>query len=75
MTTRPAKSWLSVASIALLLSGCSAATFKTRCPPLVSYSRDFQSRAADALAKAPAEVAELVADYSKMRDACRVISR
>lgn len=45
------------------------------CPPLVTYSHTFQKQAARELqgAKQSApHVAQLVIDYGKLRDACRV---
>ncbi|WP_206678359.1 hypothetical protein [Sphingomonas ursincola] len=49
----------------------------TVCPPVVEYSREFQARAADELDLLPegSALAEMLADYSVMRDqarSCRV---
>ncbi|MFC7333100.1 hypothetical protein [Rhodocista pekingensis] len=43
------------------------------CLPVVEYSRDFQARAADELDLLPegSAIAELLADYSVMRDQAR----
>lgn len=56
----------------MLLNGC--AEVISRCPPLTTYSREFQSRAADELDRLPPQspVATMVVDYGKLRDACRV---
>jgi hypothetical protein len=45
----------------------------TVCPPEVQYSREFQARAAEELALLPdgSAIAELLADYSVMRDQAR----
>ena len=60
-----------------LLSGCATVGSETfgmaACPPLVEYSREFQERAGDELALLPdgAAIAEMLADYSVMRDQAR----
>lgn len=43
------------------------------CPPAVEYSREFQARAADELDLLPEgpAIAEMLADYSVMRDQAR----
>ncbi|WP_210268946.1 hypothetical protein [Brucella intermedia] len=45
----------------------------TVCPPVVEYSREFQARAADELDLLPegSATAEMLADYSVMRDQAR----
>ncbi|KAB2787834.1 hypothetical protein F9K97_07560 [Brucella anthropi] len=45
----------------------------TVCPPVVEYSREFQARAADELDLLPerSAIAEMLADYSVMRDQAR----
>ncbi|GEQ99323.1 hypothetical protein JCM17844_29600 [Iodidimonas gelatinilytica] len=45
----------------------------TVCLPVVEYSRDFQARAADELHLLPegSAIAEMLADYSVMRDQAR----
>ena len=45
----------------------------TVCPPVVEYSREFQARAADELYLLPvgSALAEMLADYSVMRDQAR----
>lgn len=46
---------------------------RSACPPVVAYSREFQARAADELALLPenSAIAEMLADYSVMRDQAR----
>lgn len=43
------------------------------CPPVVAYSREFQARAAEELALLPegSAIAEMLADYSVMREQLR----
>lgn len=72
---------LTVLAIATsLLSGCatdgSDASGPGTCPTIVKYSRDFRTRAADELDLLPegSAIAEMLADYSVVRDqvrACR----
>lgn len=63
-----------------LLSGCatvgSNAVRPASCPPVVDYSREFQARAATELDLLPdrSAIAEIVADYSVMRDQARACS-
>lgn len=49
----------------------------TVCPPVVEYTRDFQARAADELNLLPegSAIAEMLADYSVVRDQARACSR
>lgn len=49
--------------------------YLTRCPPLVTYSKEQQQRALTELRKiaTDSEIARYVSDYSKLRDACRAI--
>lgn len=44
------------------------------CPPLVQYSSATQQKAADELEKLPknSAVAQMIVDYKKTRDACRI---
>lgn len=43
------------------------------CPPLTSYSAVQQRQAAAELRKIPrSQVAQMIVDYGKMRDACRL---
>ena len=59
------------------LTGCVKADFETRsmaaCPPVVEYSGEFQSRAAEELEILPdgSAVVEMMADYAVMRDQAR----
>ena len=73
---------LAVLVIAMIsLTGCATVASKPRvttvCPPVVEYSRAFQARAADELDLLPegSEIAEMLADYSVMRDQARVCQR
>jgi len=43
------------------------------CPPLVTYSKEFQQKAAQELPKAGENVQVLVNDYGNLRQACRVL--
>lgn len=60
-----------------LLTAFATATSEPRmatvCPPVVEYSREFQARAADELYLLPvgSALAEMLADYSVMRDQAR----
>lgn len=57
-----------------LVSGCatvgSDGSGSGACPPVVEYSQEFQARVGDELALLPegSAIAELLADYSVMRD-------
>lgn len=63
-----------------LQSACIRATsstiVRTMCPPLVSYSKTIQKKAAVELDSLPKDSALriLVNDYIKLRDACRRVS-
>ena len=66
-----------------LLSGCGTVRSEhgrlATCPPVVEYGREFQARAADELALLPdgSAIAEMLSDYSVMRDqapACSPLS-
>ena len=72
------KSPLVVLAIAAsLLTGCATARSDgAPCPPVVPYSRDFLTRAADELDSLPSgsAIEQMLADYQVMRDqvrACR----
>ena len=60
-----------------LLTGCATASSEPRiatvCPPVIEYSREFQARAADELDLLPegSAIAEMLSDYSVMRDQAR----
>lgn len=67
---------LAIATISL--TGCatvgSDGTGLKACPPVVAYDREFQARAAEELALLPegSAVAEMLSDYSVMREQARV---
>jgi hypothetical protein len=56
------------------LTGCATAGFEAggvaACPPVVEYSREFQTRAAEELERLPAgsAVVEMMSDYAVMRE-------
>ncbi|MDP3340453.1 MAG: hypothetical protein Q8S30_09000 [Frigidibacter sp.] len=56
------------------LTGCATAGFKANglaaCPPVVEYSRVFQTQAAEELARLPdgSAIVEMMGDYAVMRD-------
>lgn len=64
---------LSIASLPMLLAACGVATSKS-CPPLVTYSKQFQSQAADELDALPkgSRLATMIVHYGALRDGCRV---
>lgn len=59
------------------LTGCATESFEANgvaaCPPVAEYSREFQVRAAEELARLPDETAivEMMADYAIIRDQVR----
>jgi uncharacterized protein YceK len=61
-----------------LLSGCATGISERRiatgCPPVVEYSREFQSRAADELGVLPegSVIGKMLGDYAIMRDQARM---
>ncbi|WGG59346.1 hypothetical protein [Brucella intermedia] len=63
--------------VTISLTGCATVASDLRittiCPPVVEYSREFQARAADELDLLPegSALAEMLADYSVMRDQAR----
>lgn len=65
---------------AISLTGCATVASDPRvatvCPPVVEYSREFQARAADELDLLPegSAIAEMLADYSVMREQARACS-
>jgi hypothetical protein len=67
---------LSIAASTMLLTGC-ATVRSSGCPPLVTYPKQFQARAANAVKGLDAEEREtvgvLVKDYGQLRDGCRAI--
>ena len=69
---------LAVLAIATsLLTGCATVGSESgrlaACPPIVDYSREFQGRVAEELGMLPdgSAVAEMLSDYSVMRDQAR----
>lgn len=79
-----ARCWrLQLAALAIaasLVSGCATVGSEPRiatvCPPVVEYSREFQTRAAEELVFLPADsaIAEVLGDYAVMGEqvrACR----
>lgn len=63
------KIWTPVA-FSVVLAACQS----TGCPPLVKYSAAQQQRAAQELrklGKSPSQIAQMIVDYKKTRDACR----
>lgn len=64
-----------------LLTACATVGSKpgvtTVCPPVVEYSREFQARVADELDLLPegSAIAEMLSDYSVMRDQARACWR
>lgn len=59
------------------LSGCATVRSEGRavriCPPAVDYSREFQARAAEELARLPegSAIEEMLGDYAVMREQAR----
>lgn len=65
--------WIALIAVTSSLTACQ--TTSGGCPPLISYSSSFQKQAAQELRtvrQTAPKVAQLVVDYGKMRDACRV---
>lgn len=64
-----------------LLNGCGTVRSEdgrlATCPPVVEYSREFQARAAEELARLPhgSAIAEMLSDYAVIRDQVRMCSR
>ena len=64
--------------VAIWLSGCATVSSDVggqgTCPPVVEYSREFQARAAEEMALLPegSVIAEMLSDYSVMREQARV---
>lgn len=71
---------LSIIVLTFFLAGCrpidreQVTVYLTRCPPLVSYSKETQKKALAELRKiaSDSEIARMISDYSKLRDACRI---
>ena len=74
---------LCVIPILMLLAGCSVPRSGIRtivlnqCPPLVDYSKDQQKLAAEELKKiyTDSQIANMIVDYSKLREACRIVNK
>lgn len=73
--------FLYVIPLAVVLGGCSmtqqqeAITIAlNKCPPLKQYTKEQLVRAAKELEQIPTEtqITQMLADYSRLRDACRV---
>ena len=64
-------------SLTACATGVSEPRIATVCPPVVEYSREFQARAAEELGMLPEgrAIAEMLTDYSVMRDQARACSR
>ncbi len=63
-----------VALLLLALTACTAPPPITACPPIVEYTAEQQTRAADELDALPADAAlrEMMADYARVRNQLRV---
>jgi hypothetical protein len=70
-----------LAIVTISLTGCATGSSEPRiatvCPPVVEYTREFQARAAGEVEVLPngSAIAEMLADYSVMRDQARTCSR
>jgi hypothetical protein len=67
-----------LAIVATLLAGCATERSDgAPCPPVVGYSREFLTRAADELNLLPAgsAIEQMLADYQVMRDQARACER
>ena len=66
---------LAIAAISLIgcATGGSEPRMATVCPPVVEYSREFRTRAAEELVFLPdhSAIAEVLGDYAVMRDQAR----
>lgn len=68
---------------AIMLSACASITPErvdfaySRCPVLKKYTKEEMIQAAQELRRLPTEsqIAEMMTDYSKLRDACRLAER
>jgi PBP1b-binding outer membrane lipoprotein LpoB len=72
---------------ALLFSGCAGGLTDTqkgqlalvinKCPVLQNYSRTQLKKAASEMKNLPSQtqIAKMIGDYGKLRDACRVVSK
>lgn len=83
--TSNARCWMPrlavLATVTSLLSGCATGASEQRivtvCPPVAEYSREVLARAAEELGLLPdtSAIAEMLADYSVMRDQARACGR
>lgn len=72
-----------VSTLAIMLSACASITPErvefaySRCPVLKKYTQEEMLRAAQEIKTLPTEsqIAEMMADYSKLRDACRLAEK
>lgn len=77
------KNMLIASSLVVFLGGCAMAAEEkhelivSRCPTLKKYTTEQMAKAADELKKIPtdSQIATLLADYSKLRDACRIAEK
>ncbi len=66
-----------LAIVTSLLTACATGTSEPRtatvCPPVVEYTREFQTRAAEELGMLPegSAVAKILSDYTMLRDQAR----
>lgn len=59
--------------IAVLSSLTACQSTRGGCPPLIPYSAAQQAQAAAEMRKIPnSQIARMIVDYGKMRDACRL---
>ena len=56
------------------LAACNSVPNRGGCPPLIQYSAETQKKAAAELQSLPqgSTVAQMIVDYKKTRDACRL---
>jgi len=74
---------ISILTLALMLSACASITPQrvefaySRCPVLKKYTQQELMQAAKEVANLPNEsqIVEMMADYSKLRDACRLAEK
>ena len=81
---RISKLFIATAVIGILLGGCATtssqeqvALVKQQCPVLKRYSREQLAQAAKELRAlaTDSQIAEMITDYSQLRDACRVAAK
>ena len=74
---------IAILSLAVMLSACASITPQriefaySRCPVLKKYTQQELMQAAKEVANLPNEsqIVEMMADYSKLRDACRLAEK